>query len=157
MTKADGEVCICFDPDHNPLHAGSRDAVSSIKLKRMPKPMLVVFSANIEISIPEETASAFTWRMRQDFLRHVEHGSEAEGPSTPEDAFFEFLDTAIHGQGFNAAAEYGVNLDLYIPGPSKRTAAKVDAAGRPLIRGTLVQGSGRTTPPKARGRKPGKA
>ncbi len=64
----------------------------------MPKPMLVVFSANIEVSIPVETASAFTWRIRQDYLRSVQGATEEDAPDTPEDAFFEFLDCAIHGQ-----------------------------------------------------------
>ena len=122
----------------------------------MSKPMLVVFSANIEVSIPEETASAFTWRMRQDFLRTVEHGPDEEGPVTAEDAFLEFLDRAIHGESFNAAAEYGVNLDLYIPKPSKRKPAKLDAEGRPLIRGTLARTSGGEVagPPQAERRNP---
>jgi hypothetical protein len=104
--------------------------------------MMVVFSANIEVSIPIETASAFTWRIRQDYLRSVQGATEEDAPDTPEDAFFEFLDCAIHGQCFNAAAEYGLNLDVYIPEESKRKAAKVDATGRPLIRGTLVRRGG---------------
>ena len=122
----------------------------------MSKPMLVVFSAKIEESIPEETASAFSWRIRQDFLRTVEHGPDEEGPVTAEDAFLEFLDRAIHGESFNAADEYGVNLDLYIPKPSKRKPAKLDAEGRPLIRGTLARTSGGEVagPPQAERRNP---
>ncbi len=104
--------------------------------------MLVVFSANIEVSIPVETASAFTWRIRQDYLRSVQGATEEDAPDTPEDAFFEFLDCAIHGQCFNAAAEYGLNLDVYIPEANKRKAAKADGAGRPLVRGTLVRRGG---------------
>src|SRR5512147_2818407 len=108
----------------------------------MPKPMMVVFSANIEVSIPVETASAFTWRIRQDYLRSVQGATEEDAPDTPEDAFFEFLDCAIHGQCFNAASEYGLNLDVYMPETSTRKAAKVDATGRPQMRGTLVRRGG---------------